>query len=121
LEGVVAKGTNLSTNMLNSWTETIPSNTLPRAYGNAANYWASNRFLEDGSYLRLKNAQIGYNLPKKLLAPAKIESCRLYVSGTNLLTFTKYTGYDPEASYSGVDRGNYPQAVTILFGVKMDL
>lgn len=121
LEGVVAKATNLSTNMLNSWTETNPSTTLPRAYGNSNNYLASNRFLEDGSYLRLKNAQIGYNLPKKLLAPAKIESCRLYISGTNLLTFTKYTGYDPEASYSGVDRGNYPQAITILFGVKMDL
>lgn len=121
LEGVVAKATNLSTNMLNSWTETNPSTTMPRVYGNAANYWASNRFLEDGSYLRLKNAQIGYNLPKKLLTPAKIESCRLYVSGTNLLTITKYTGYDPEASYSGVDRGNYPQAITILFGVKMDL
>jgi len=121
LEGQVAQATNLSTNMLNSWTVTNPSTTLPRAYGNAANYWASNRFLEDGSYVRLKNAQIGYNLPKKFLAPAKIESCRLYVSGTNLLTFTKYTGYDPEASYSGVDRGNYPQAVTILFGVKMDL
>jgi TonB-dependent starch-binding outer membrane protein SusC len=121
LEGVVAKATNLSTNMLNSWSDTNPSTTMPRPYGNAANYWASNRFLEDGSYLRLKNAQIGYNLPKKLLAPAKIQSCRLYVSGTNLLTFTKYVGYDPEASYSGVDRGNYPQAITLLFGVKMDL
>lgn len=121
LEGVVAKATNLSTNMLNSWSDTNPSTTMPRPYGNSNNYLASNRFLEDGSYLRLKNAQIGYNLPKKLLAPAKIESCRLYVSATNLLTFTNYTGYDPEASYSGVDRGNYPQAITLLFGVKMDL
>ena len=121
LDGLVAKGTNLSTEMLNSWTPTNTKTTLPAAYGNAANYRASDRFLENGSYLRLKNAQIGYNLPKKLLAPAKIESCRFYVSGTNLLTFTKYTGYDPEASYSGVDRGNYPQAITILFGVKMDL
>lgn len=121
LEGVVAKATNLSTSMLNSWTDANPSTTMPRAYGNAANYWASNRFLEDGSYLRLKNAQIGYNLPKRILTPAKIETCRLYVSGTNLLTFTKYTGYDPEASFSGVDRGNYPQAITILFGVKMEL
>ncbi|MDD4968996.1 MAG: TonB-dependent receptor [Paludibacter sp.] len=121
LEGQVAKATNLSTAMADSWSVTNPSTTMPRPFGNTANYWASDRFLEDGSYLRLKNAQIGYNLPKKILAPAKIESCRLYVSGTNLLTFTKYTGYDPEASYSGVDRGNYPQAVTILFGVKMDL
>jgi TonB-dependent starch-binding outer membrane protein SusC len=121
LEGVNGKTTNLSTEMLQSWTVSNPSTTLPAAYGNAANYRASDRFIENGSYLRLKNAQIGYNLPKKLLAPAKIESCRFYVSGTNLLTFTSYTGYDPEASYSGVDRGNYPQAITILFGVKMDL
>lgn len=113
--------TNLGTEMLDSWTTTNPSTTIPRLYGNAANNWASDRFLEDGSYLRLKNAQIGYNLPKKILEPAKIQSCRLYVSGSNLLTFTKYTGYDPEASFSGVDRGNYPQAITILFGVKMDL
>jgi len=119
--GEGAMVTNLGTEMLQSWTPTNHSNTIPRAYGRASNYWASDRFLEDGSYLRLKNAQIGYNLPKKLLAPAKIESCRVYISGSNLLTFTKYTGYDPEASFSGVDRGNYPQAVTILFGVKMDL
>lgn len=121
LDGLVGQTTNLSTEMLQSWTATNPSTTLPKAYGNAANFLASDRFLEDGSYLRLKNAQIGYNIPKKMLAPAKIESCRLYVSGTNLLTWTKYTGYDPEASYSGVDRGNYPQAITILFGIKMDL
>lgn len=115
------KSTNLATDMINSFTVANPSATLPRVYGKASNYAASDRFLEDGSYLRLKNAQIGYNLPKKVLAPAKIESCRLYISGSNLLTFTKYRGYDPEASYSGVDRGNYPQAITILFGVKMDL
>jgi TonB-linked SusC/RagA family outer membrane protein len=121
LEGLNGQTTNLSTDMLNAWTPTNPSTTIPRAYGNAANYWASDLYLEDGSYLRLKNAQIGYNLPKKILAPAKIGSCRLYLSGTNLITWTKYTGYDPEASYSGVDRGNYPQAITILFGVKMDL
>jgi len=119
--GEGAKVTNLGTEMLQSWTVTNPSNTIPRAYGKASNYWASDRFLENGSYLRLKNAQIGYNLPKKVLAPAKIESCRFYLSGSNLLTFTKYTGYDPEASFSGVDRGNYPQAITILLGVKMDL
>jgi TonB-linked SusC/RagA family outer membrane protein len=119
--GENSKITNLGTQMLQSWTADNPSTNMPRAYGRASNYWASNLFLENGSYLRLKNVQIGYNLPKKILVPAQIESCRLYVSASNLLTFTKYTGYDPEASYSGVDRGNYPQAITILFGVKMDL
>ena len=69
----------------------------------------------------MKNAQIGYSLPPKVLSNAKIESCRLYISGANLLTFTNYTGYDPEASFRGVDRGNYPQAVTFLFGVQLGL
>lgn len=119
--GEGAKVTNLSTDMLGSFTLDHPSTTIPRASGRPSNYWASNRFLEDGSYLRLKNAQIGYNLPKSVLAPLDIQACRVYISGSNLLTFTKYRGYDPEASYSGVDRGNYPQAVTILFGVKLDL
>ncbi|HET9571101.1 MAG TPA: TonB-dependent receptor [Bacteroidales bacterium] len=119
--GEGAKVTNLSTDMLQSFTVEHPSTTIPRASGRPSNYWASNRFLEDGSYLRLKNAQIGYNLPKSLIAPLDIQACRLYVSGSNLLTFTKYRGYDPEASFSGVDRGNYPQAITILFGVKLDL
>lgn len=119
--GEGARVTNLSTDMLNSFTIDNPSTTIPRASGRPSNYWASNRFLEDGSYVRLKNAQIGYNLPKSVLGNAKIESCRLYISSSNILTFTKYTGYDPEASFSGVDRGNYPQPVTWLVGVKMEL
>jgi TonB-linked SusC/RagA family outer membrane protein len=119
--GEGARVTNLSTDMLNSFTIDNPSTTIPRASGRPSNYWASDRFLEDGSYVRLKNAQIGYNLPKSVLSNAKIESCRIYVSGSNLLTLTKYSGYDPEASYSGVDRGNYPQPVTWLVGVKMEL
>ncbi|HOK36008.1 MAG TPA: TonB-dependent receptor [Paludibacteraceae bacterium] len=118
-EGI--KLTNLGTEMLHSFTTDQPSTTIPRAKGRASNYWASDRFLEDGSYLRLKNAQIGYSLPPKVLSNAKIESCRLYISGANLLTFTNYTGYDPEASFRGVDRGNYPQAVTFLFGVQLGL
>lgn len=119
--GEGARVTNLSTDMLHSFTLEKPSNTIPRASGRPSNYWASNRFLEDGSYLRLKNAQIGYNIPKSVLSNAKIESCRIYISGSNILTFTKYSGYDPEASFSGVDRGNYPQPVTWLLGVKMEL
>ncbi|MBP9016812.1 MAG: TonB-dependent receptor [Paludibacteraceae bacterium] len=119
--GEGAKVTNLGTDMLHAFTLEHPSATIPRAYGRASNYWASDRFLEDGSYLRLKNAQIGYSLPRNVLSNAKIESCRFYVSGSNLLTFTNYSGYDPEASFSGVDRGNYPQAITFLFGVQLGL
>lgn len=114
------KNTNLSTDMLQSWTTENPSTNMPRAYGRASNFWASDRFLEDGSYLRLKNMQLGYQFPKKWMDAIKMQGIKLYVSGSNLLTFTNYTGYDPEASFSGVDRGNYPQAITVIFGAKID-
>lgn len=82
----------------------LPKNTdtdVPRAIMNDPNANFSKKsdyFLEDGSYLRLKRVTLGYTLPKKWLAPAKIESCRLYMGAKNLLTFTKYSGYDPEVA-----------------------
>lgn len=119
--GEGGKITNLGTQMFNSWNGENSTNTMPRAYGKASNYWASDRFLESGNYLRLKNAQIGYTLPKKLTSKIGVEKCRFYVSGSNLFTFTKYTGYDPEAGLRGVDRGNYPQARTFLVGLTLNL
>jgi TonB-linked SusC/RagA family outer membrane protein len=87
-------------------------------------YLNSSRWVEDGSYLRLKNIVLGYRLPKKLLTKLKyISSTRLYVSASNLLTITNYTGFDPEASLGkdagalGVDRGIYPLSKSFVFGV----
>lgn len=82
------------------------------------------RYVEDGSYIRLKNITLGYSLPSDLIKKIGISKLRAYVSGTNLITFTKYTGYDPEVSaYNsndamiGVDLSNYPTARTITFGI----
>jgi hypothetical protein len=82
------------------------------------------RYVEDGSYVRLKNVTLGYTLPANLIGKIGLAKLRAYVSGTNLITITKYTGYDPEVSaYNrndamiGVDLSNYPTARTITFGI----
>jgi hypothetical protein len=82
------------------------------------------RWVEDGSYLRLKNVTLAYNFPKIITEKIKIGSLRTYISGTNLITLTKYTGFDPEVSaftgndaQFGVDFGNYPSAQTFTFGI----
>ncbi len=87
-------------------------------------YINSSRWVEDGSYLRLKNISLGYRLPESFLKNVKVTSVRLYVSGTNLLTFTNYTGFDPEASMgtdangsAGVDRGVYPSSKSMIIGL----
>ena len=112
------------------WTGEGTSNTQPRPSWTAKsnNARPSSRFLEDGSYLRLKNLQIGYTIPARVLDMAKISSTRVYLSGTNLLTFTKYSGLDPEMTVSdnskdegarsnGIDWGTYPSAMTIMLGI----
>lgn len=86
---------------------------------------ASSWFVEDGSYLRMKNIQLGVTLPKQWTTKALISNCRFYVSGQNLLTFTKYEGFDPEFSTGsntayGIDTGYYPQSKSIICGVQID-
>ncbi|HRZ98159.1 MAG TPA: TonB-dependent receptor [Paludibacter sp.] len=109
----------LSTTMRNVWTASNTSGTIPNPFGTSLNMANSSRFVEDGSYIRLKNVQLGYTLPAKLTKSANINRARFYLSGSNLLTFTNYTGYDPEVG-SGVDYGNYPQSRTITVGVNLD-
>ena len=88
----------------------------------------SDRYVEDGSYLRIKNITLGYNFPNSLLTRAKIDNIRVYCNIQNLYTFTKYTGYDPEVGAStqdssgltfGVDNGRYPSPMTCSFGVNI--
>jgi TonB-dependent starch-binding outer membrane protein SusC len=110
----------LSTNMRNVWTVSTPNGTIPNPHGNSMNMETSSRFVESGAYLRLKNLQFGYTLPKKLTKTLTISRCRVYLSASNLLTLTKYTGYDPEVG-SGVDYGNYPQSRTLSVGINLDL
>ncbi|MCF8360611.1 MAG: TonB-dependent receptor [Prolixibacteraceae bacterium] len=79
-------------------------------------------YVEDGSYLRLKNIQIGYTLPASVTSKIKAKRLRIYIGAKNLLTFTKYSGFDPEVNETtllerGFDRGTYPQSQMFLFGI----
>jgi len=81
---------------------------------------SSDFFLQDGGFLRIKTLQLGYTLPGDVLEKIGAQSVRLYVSGSNMFTWTKYQGFDPEIGGSGVDRGIYPQARTVLFGLNVN-
>jgi TonB-linked SusC/RagA family outer membrane protein len=115
---------NLPTWMLNRWTGEGTSTRIPRfALGDNTNWKSSDLYVYDGSYMRLKNIQLGYTLPEKLTKKAFISSLRFYVAAENLFTFTKYHGFDPEISSSatslGIDYGVYPQARTWTVGVNL--
>ena len=90
--------------------------TIPNPLGSPTNTENSTRFIEDGSYLRLKNLQIGYTFPLKWTQKFRCSRLRLYATASNLFTITGYKGYDPEVG-SGVDYGNYPQSRTFTFGL----
>ena len=118
--------TNRTTAILDRWTEDNPSNEVPRYTWIDANnnYRVSDLYVEDGSYLRIKNIQLGYSLPNSVLNIINATKWRFYFSAENLLTFTKYTGADPEigamSSFDiGIDRGIYPQARIIRFGTSL--
>lgn len=112
------------------------SNTMPRVSfkGASNNKYPSSRFLEDGSYLRLKNLQIGYTIPEKIVSRFRIKSLRIYVTGQNLWTLTNYTGLDPEMHISdnvrrdtyggdvgaGIDWGTYPSARSYIAGLNLN-
>ncbi|TGE25889.1 TonB-dependent receptor [Hymenobacter aquaticus] len=117
---------NQTTRVLNRWTPTNRDTDVPRAVLNdpAGNNQVSNRFIEDGSYVRLKNVTLAYALPSGLMQKAGISGIRVYVTGQNLLTWTDYTGYDPEVSADpfsstgfGRDLGVYPQSRTYTVGL----
>jgi hypothetical protein len=117
---------NLGVEMVNAWHGEGTSNTLPNPNGDPANLLVSTRYIEDGSFLRLKNVQLGYTFSDNLSQRIGIGSLRIYASATNLLTFTKYTGFDPEIGTGGgldfgVDRGTYPQPRTFTVGLTLHL
>lgn len=139
-------GLNLSPDMINSYTPatydkskkltnvvelTPAANTntgLPRMAASDANQniqRISDFYVEDGSYLRLKNIQLGYTLPNVLTSQVGINKLRVYVGAKNLLTFTNYKGFDPEVGETngilerGLDRGTYPQSKMFLFGLNV--
>jgi TonB-dependent starch-binding outer membrane protein SusC len=113
--------------LVNRWTADNTSGTMPRAT-NSPVPQVIDRYVEDASYVRLKNLTLGYNLPKDFLSKIHVKQFRVYVGAQNLFTITHYTGYDPEANYfdgdntkQGIDFGVYPPVRTYLLGVNLAL
>ncbi|MCK4814953.1 TonB-dependent receptor, partial [bacterium] len=113
---------------LEAWRGEGTSDTQPgiSTVNSNDNYRGSDYYVEDGSYLRMKNIQIGYSLPESVTARLNIESCRIWIGGTDLITFTNYSGNDPEVGlrepiFSGIDyRGNYPKTRKITAGIQVE-
>ncbi len=128
---------NLDTRMLDRWTGAGSTNdvNLPRMNNkDANNIMISDRYIEDGSYVRLKTLQLGYTLDESLSSKLRIKKCRVYVGAENLFTLTRYSGLEPEVGMGvlkngtrntsltiGVDRTTYPQARTFLVGLNLTL
>jgi hypothetical protein len=107
------------------WTEENHSLTEPRITNGGHNYRVSDRFIEDGSYIRLRTITLGYSLPTKVIAKANLSKLRFYVSGTNIWTQQDYSGYSPEFpngsnSYEvGFDFGGYPISKLWVGGIEI--
>ncbi|RRB07808.1 SusC/RagA family TonB-linked outer membrane protein [Larkinella rosea] len=118
--------TNQDRDVLNRWTPTNTNTDIPRASTTRPANRVSTRQIEDGSYLRLKNLQLAYNLPTSVIQALKIQSVRVYVTAQNFLTWTSYSGYDPEVNRfgqdsrsQGFDYASYPATKTLLFGLNV--
>ena len=113
---------NMTADALDRWTGEGTSNDYPRLVMNDPNKnfsRSSDFYVENGAFFRIKTAQIGYSLPKQAIDKIGFQKIRVYISGNNLLTFTQYSGFDPEIGGSsfGVDRGIYPQPRFYLMGI----
>jgi hypothetical protein len=116
------------TTLLNHYSATNPNGALPRYNQyNQDNLVISDRYIESGSYLRIQNVTLGYNLPAKWAGKVKMSRLRVYLSAQNLYTFTKYSGYDPEIGgfnssvYSlNIDYGHYPVPRTLTVGANVE-
>ena len=118
--------TNQDRDALNRWTPTNTNTDIPRASTTRPANRISTRQIEDGSYLRLKSLQLAYSLPGAVIKRLKIQSLRVYVTAQNYLTWTNYSGYDPEVNRfgqdsrsQGFDYASYPAAKTMLFGLNI--
>ncbi|KAF2333847.1 SusC/RagA family TonB-linked outer membrane protein [Flavobacterium daemonense] len=118
-------GTNAAETLVDRWTPTNPSNEIPRASSSPLGI-VSERYVEDASFLRLKLITLGYTLPKSVSKKLGTKSVKFYISAENLITWTKYTGFDPEVSsyeqnnlYPGIDFGSYPNSKTFISGLNV--
>lgn len=127
-EGMSSLYINQLKTVTNRWTPTNNETSMPRLVPSDPNQNAriSDRYIEDGSFLRISNVTLGYQLPASLFTKTPIKSLRLYGKVQNVYTFTKYSGYDPEvgsfnqdALLTGVDNGRFPLPRTFMFGVNV--
>ncbi|QRQ99881.1 SusC/RagA family TonB-linked outer membrane protein [Dyadobacter sandarakinus] len=116
---------NASRVMLDRWTPSNTNTDVKAAFQDPA-ITISDRFIEDATYGRLKNLSLGYNIPKSVLSRIRVENLRVYVSAQNAITWTKYTGYDPEVSLNGqslinkgIDQGVYPNNKSFQAGLSL--
>jgi TonB-linked SusC/RagA family outer membrane protein len=118
----MAAAYNQTTDVLGRWTAEGTSSTMPRAvYGDPnQNNRISDRFVEDGSYLRLKTISLAYNFPKEWLKALTIENARLTLSCENVATITSYSGFDPEVDINGIDLSRYPISRTFNIGLNFN-
>ncbi|WP_158797908.1 TonB-dependent receptor [Pedobacter sp. L105] len=119
--------TNATTTLLNRYTATNTNTDVHSAFQDPA-ATISDRFIEDGSYLRLKSLSVGYTFPQSVLSRSPFKKIRIYLNAQNLVTWTKYTGYDPEVSSNeqsaigaGVDNGAYPNYRSLIAGIGITL
>jgi TonB-linked SusC/RagA family outer membrane protein len=109
-----------------SWTPTRTNTSVPKA-SNTSNFSTNTQvtsyYIEDGSYIRMKNLQLGYTIPESVMSKVNIKSLRVYIQAVNLFTVTKYSGLDPELGGDdrayGSDTGNYPLVKQVLFGLNV--
>ena len=119
-----SKSRNMLKEVADRWTVYHASDNVPSLKGYVTHDIYS-RFIEDGSFLRLKNMTLGYTFPDKLVSKARISRLRLYVTGNNIFCLSRYTGYDPEVSSSsnplmpGLDNSSYPKSTAWIFGAEL--
>lgn len=118
----MAAAYNQTTDVLKRWQGEGTSNSMPRAvFGDPnQNTRVSDRFVENGSYLRLKNITLSYTFPKQWLQKAQIENARLSLSCENVATITRYSGFDPEVGINGIDQNRYPISRTFSLGLNFN-
>jgi len=136
LESGGTRGTtrSMQKSSVNYWKKPGDTNVLPKpksianADGSFNYEGQTSRLVEDGSFIRLRDVSLGYTLTKKTLSAFHLNAARIYVTGTNLLTFSKYTGPDPEVNVGtgdsrglvqGLDFGTPPQPVSVVVGVNL--
>ena len=121
--GSVNNGRNRSVTVLNAWTTPGDITDIPRVGSTISSVGyinSTDRYLEDASYLRLRNITLGYTVPTKFLENTPITAFRLYLQGENLLTFTKFRGWDPESNFRATNRGQFPTPKIYTFGATIN-